>query len=503
MSTKDIIYTDGIQKYFGGITALTDVNIRIAEGEIHAIVGENGAGKSTLMKILSGVYQPDKGRINYEDRPVSFSTPNDAQSQGISIVFQELNLFPQLSVYRNIFINRELKKSFGRLDIKTMKAESDKYISMLGAKLDPAKKVLFLTTAEKQTVEIARALSQNSRVIILDEPNSALGEAETLKLFEILRDLRSRGMTIIYISHRLEEVFQIADRVSVMRDSRYISTKNVKDTSIPEIISLMIGKKLEKMFPKREIQIDFQKQYLNIHNLTKEGSYYDISFSLHKSEILGVYGLEGCGKEDLFNTIFGISQPDAGTIELNGKVHLNKNPSEAMQKGLALIPPDRRLQGLMIDWSILRNTVFNILGEVTNSYGIIDKRKAKKVSLKYIKELDIETDSANKVVDNLSGGNQQKVTIAKWMATQPEIFLMNDPTRGIDVGTKSEIYRLIVDLADNGMPVLFTSSEIDEVIGLSDRIIILYKGRLVYEGPKDEVDKETLLHYVNVGKASE
>ena len=499
MNSDSILHAKGISKIFGGVTALSDVDFSVGKGEIHAIVGENGAGKSTMMKIFAGVYQPDSGELLFDNKKVHFKDPKDAATKGVSIVFQELNLFPELSVYRNIFINRELTKFNLFLDSKKMIDESKKIIETLGSDINPEINVESLTTPERQIVEIARALSQSSRVLIMDEPNSALGEKETNNLFRVLRDLKNKGISIIYISHRLEEVFNIADRVSVFRDGHYIATHRIHEVTIPGIINEMIGKKIENVFPSRTHVTNDSKIVLEVIELSNNKNYFDINFKISEGEIVGIYGLEGCGKDELLKTLFGLESIKSGHIRYRGNQLSLKNPRQALRNKIAMIPPDRRRQGLMIYWSIRDNMTFPILERLRNIFNIINKRKGSEIAMHYVNTLNIDTNDLEKAVDKLSGGNQQKVVIARWLATLPELLIMNDPTRGIDVGTKEEIYHLINKLVLEGMPILLTSSELDEVIGLSDKILIMHKGKLVYQCSKQQVVKDELLHYVNMG----
>ena len=497
--SKEIIRVENIDKHFGGVHALDNVNVTINHGEIHALVGENGAGKSTLMKIIAGVYQPDKGKIFLKNQEIELPTPREAQLKGISIVFQELNLFPQMEVYRNIFVNREVVGKSGLFDTKYMREVSHQVIEKIGSKIDPDIKVGRLSTAEKQMVEIARALSQKSDIIIMDEPNSALGEKETKLLFNTLNHLRKDGITIIYVSHRLEEVFEIADRITVLRDGKFIRTHSVKNTNIPEIISEMIGRTLNETFPNRHGASQEKKTVLDVGNFSYKNQLKPLSFSIKEGEIIGIAGLEGSGKEVLFQSLFGLKQRTSGSVIFKGKELHYKKPLDVIDRGWSLIPADRRKQGVMINWPISNNIILVILDRILNKFRLIKPREVRNIGNNYIEKLDISTDSLRKMVHKLSGGNQQKIVLAKWLATDPKFLLLDDPTRGIDVGTKKEIYKLMDNLANNGMPILFTSSEIDEIIGMSDRIIVLYKGNNVFSCSRGEVNKQKLLHYINSG----
>ena len=493
----ELVRVENITKRFGGVLALEQVNFSLSKGEIHALVGENGAGKSTLMKILAGVHRPDEGQVYFKGQPVQLDNPRQARALGISIVFQELNLFPQRTVAENIFINREKSRAWGMLDDKQMRKSSGELLNSLGVNIDPSTRVRALPVGERQLVEIARALSQASELIIMDEPNSALTDHETQTLFSIIRQLRDRGMAIIYVSHRLEEVFSIADRITVLRDGRYIGTERTAQTTIPATISKMIGRELREAFPMRP-QVEAEREVvLEVKGLTKEKKLAAIDFEVRKGEILGIAGLEGCGKEVLFHSLFGLEKVDAGEIVYQGKQRTIHASPDAIKLGWGLIPADRREQGIMIQWPILNNAILVILDRLRSASGLINQRQARKTVQQFIERLDIATDTPNKRVINLSGGNQQKVVLAKWLATNPRLLLLNDPTRGIDVGSKEEIYHLMNVLSEEGIAMLFTSSEVDEILGMCDRIIVLYKGRKVFECGHGQICKEDLLGYIN------
>jgi rhamnose transport system ATP-binding protein len=487
------IQLEHLSKRFGGVSALDDVSFDITRGEVHAVVGENGAGKSTLMKILAGVHSPDAGQIRIEGRPVRLGNPREAARQGISIVFQELNLFPHRSVAANIFVNREAANRAGLVRRQYMREATQRVLSELGVTLSPDALIAQLTIAERQLVEIARTLQQESRIIILDEPNSALNESESRRLFEIVRGLRERGITIIYVSHRLEEVFAIADRITVIRDGRYQGTHETADTSIPEIIAAMIGRSFNEPFPEKDSSVAPGSVTLEIRDLCRNGEFGPISFTARAGEILGFAGLEGSGLDELFHTLFGLSRPDGGEILVGGAPANSKSARAAMHKGFALIPESRREQGLMMDWSVARNATLLILDQLRR-IGLLDKSAIRRTTTHYIERLAIDTDRQDKKVLNLSGGNQQKVLLAKWLATKPGILILNDPTRGVDVGAKREIYVLCHQLAAEGMTILLTSSELEEILGLADRVLVLRKGTVVREFSSRKTTKGELMH---------
>jgi len=499
-NTQEIIRVENISKTFGGVTALDNVSLSFERGEIHALVGENGAGKSTLMKILAGVYQPDKGRIIFEDQSVQFLSPRHAQELGVSIVFQELNLFPTLTVAGNIFINREPSLYQTWMNKRHMVEESRKVLEMIGVDLDPNTPVYSLSIGEQQMVEIARVISQESKLVIMDEPNSALTDRETEVLFDILRRMKEQGITVIYISHRLEEVFTIADRISVIRDGRYVGTRYIAETDIPTTISNMTGRTLSDIFPEREPIPADAETVLQVRGLSHKTKLDSLDFDVHVGEIVGFAGLEGCGKEEVFKMLFGISRREGGEILYKDQMVTANHPLQAIDLGWAMIPANRREEGIMLEWSILDNTVLPILDELVSAVTFIDKKQSKGIVHDLVDQLSVVTDTIFKRVGNLSGGNQQKVVLAKWLATNPQLLMLNDPARGVDVSSKAEIYSLVDDLARRGMAILHTSPELDEVMGLCDRIIVLYKGRKVYECRRNEATKEELLQYINGGK---
>jgi len=499
MEKDSIVRLENITKRFGGVTALNNVSLETKRGEVHAVVGENGAGKSTMMKILAGIHPPDSGKIFLRGEVTRIDNPRVARALGISIVFQELNLFPHLTVADNIFVNRELFAKTGLLDERRMHEESKGILGTIGACIDTHARVGRLPHSQKQLVEIARALHQRADIIIMDEPNSALSEQETRVLFEIIRRLRDQGITILYVSHRLEEVFQIADRISVLRDGHYMGTWDKAETSVEDIIAAMIGRKLDETFPQRLPLPADRPVALQVLGLSKVGKFEPINFQLHQGEVLGFAGLEGCGIEDIFHVLFGLEKPSAGEIRFDNQVRIARSPDEAIRWGWALIPSERRAQGLMMDWSVKKNVSLVILTQLLNRLGLINDAMEKQLVGECIGRYRIATDSMDKRAIDLSGGNQQKVVVAKWLAAQPQVLILNDPTRGIDVGAKAEIYALINQLAEDGLVILFTSSEIDEILGICDRILVLYKGRLVKEFQRGEATKAEVMSYVAGG----
>ncbi len=493
MNRAPFIRLHGVSKRFGGVAALDGVSFEIGRGEVHAVVGENGAGKSTLMKLLAGIDEPDDGEIQLDGIRARLKNPREARKRGISIVFQELSLFPHRTVTANIFANRELANPWGSVRGSQMREATLRVLSELDASLSPDAILGSLAIGERQLVEIARALEQQPQILILDEPNSALNEAESSRLFDILRRLRARGLTIIYVSHRLEEVFAIADRITVLRDGRFQGTWSIAETTIPKIIQEMIGRPLVESFPKPLPAQVPGTVVLEVSSL-QSGLIGPLSFSAKSGEIVGFAGLEGSGVDDLFQTLFGLNPLISGQILVRGRKQDHTSPLEAIRHGWALVPKSRRDEGLMMDWSIARNVILLRLHTLLTWLGMIDGQAVQDATAASIRRLELGTDRFQEIVASLSGGNQQKVLLAKWLATEPEILILNDPTRGVDVGAKHEIYQLCRQLAAQGMTLLMTSSEAEEIVGLADRTLVLYKGKIVCELQQDRITKARLLH---------
>jgi ribose transport system ATP-binding protein len=496
MDPNVLLELNDIDKHFGGVHALENVSFEIKVGEVHAIVGENGAGKSTLMKILAGSYQPDQGEIRLRGEVVTFRNPRDSYAAGINIIYQEFYKFPALSVIANIFAGRELS-GLGLLNEKEMRARALDVFDRMGVSIDPDAIVKNLPVAQQQLIEIAKALVYEGSLVIMDEPNSSLTDKETQALFEIINRLKEHGVTILYVSHRLEEVFQISDRITVLRDGKYIGTWIPEETNIPFIISQMIGRTLSKAFPEVAEISPTAKNILDVKGLKKRGKLEDVSFSVREGEVLGFAGLEGSGIRDLFHTLFGLDALEKGEIWYLGKKMEINFSSDAIKHNWGLIPANRRDHGLLMRWSLKENVSVVILKRLLNFLGLINDRKLKSTAETYIDRLNIATDSIDKQVFDLSGGNQQKVVIAKWLASKPKVLILDDPTRGIDVGAKSEIYQLIQKLAQEGLAILLSSSEIDEVINLSRRILVMRQGSIIKEFDHKDATKAEVLRYVS------
>ena len=491
MSEPPILEIRDIRKHFGGVRALDGVSFAIAAGEVHAIVGENGAGKSTMMNVLAGVYPADSGAIFLRGQPYAPADPREAREKGISIVFQELALFPTFTVEGNIFAGKEMTQGL-RLDHRAMQERATATISQMLVELDVSEQLGLLTIGQQQWVEIARALTDDAQVLILDEPNSALNQYETQALFRLIRRLKEQGITVIYISHRLEEVFQIADRITVLRDGHYIGTWRPEETTTSAIVAAMVGREIRELFDRRPAPPG--EVVLEVADLAIGGRLKPISFTVRAGEVVGFAGLAGAGVSDLFEALFGVQQATQGQVRLKGQVVSVTTPSRAMEHEAAMVPADRRGLGLMMNWSVLENITIGVLPRLAR-LGVIHHERARRTAQSYVERLRIVTESLDKGILYLSGGNQQKTLLARWLATEPRLLILEDPTRGIDVGAKQEIYALIDRIAAEGVAVLFTSSEMEEILSLCDRIVVLRRGEQVAELPRQVADKELITEF--------
>ena len=487
-----------ITKRFPGVLALNDVQFSLRRGEVHALLGENGAGKSTLMKILSGVYQPDEGEIIFEDKPVSFSDPLSAQNVGITIIHQEFNLFPELTVEENIFIGREFcKKNRWRLDEKQQRQATIEILQKLNLAIKPDTLVADLTVAQQQMVEIAKAISVNARILIMDEPTAALTETEIESLFRVTRLLKEQGTGIVYISHRLEELALIADRATVMRDGQYISTVDYECVKISDLIAMMVGRDLGNIYPRREA-LQQRIPVLEVNGLTRKGVLNDINFTLYRGEILGFAGLMGAGRTELARAIFGADSIDSGTLKLNGKETVIKDISDAIQQGISYLTEDRKKEGLALNLSVERNIMLGNYPEYSDRFGNVDSRRCQQTSEEQVKALRIKTPNLEQAALNLSGGNQQKIIIARWVCKDTDILIFDESTRGIDVGAKLEIYELMNRLVAKGKSIIMISSELPEVLGMCDRILVMRSGRITGELSANEATQEKIMQYATL-----
>ena len=487
-----ILQMKDITKTFPGVKALDNVSFNLKKGSVHALMGENGAGKSTLMKVLTGIYKADAGEIILKGARVNINDPKEALHLGISIIHQELNPIPDMTVAENIFVGREPTYKFlNILNRKELRSMTLRLFEEIGIKIDPGAKLASLSVAEKQVVEIVKAISYNADIIIMDEPTSAISDREVEKLFEIIRKLVSKGKAIIYISHKMDEIFQISDYITVMRDGAYIDTKPTSELNKQKLISLMVGRELSSVFPKRNAKISdiaMEVKKLNIKGICK-----DITFKVRRGEILGVAGLMGAGRTEVMEAIFGARKIDSGEIIINGERVTINSPKDAINKGIALVTEDRKLLGLNLKSSVKNNITLANLSAYCMLKQLIRINEEKKVADAQIDALSIKTPDRNQIVNSLSGGNQQKVVIAKWLLCNPDILILDEPTRGIDVGAKAEIYKIMNSLAEAGKAIIMISSEMPEILGMSDRVIALHEGRITGEFDKSEMDQEKIM----------
>ena len=480
----------GIDKSFGSNQVLKDAGFVLADGEVHALMGENGAGKSTLMKILTGVYTKDAGTIYVDGREVNYKNLQEAEKAGIVFIHQELNVLYDLTVEENLFIGKEIKGKFGFCNQKAMRKKAEEALGRLGVHISPAEVMSNLSVGQQQMIEICKALMVDAKVIIMDEPTAALTQSETLVLFDVIRSLKKQGISIVYISHRMEEIFELCDRISVLRDGTYIGTKNIPETNMNEIVKMMIGREIGERYPVRNCKIG--DTVLKVKDLTSSGVFHSVSFEVKAGEVLGVSGLMGAGRTEIMQAIFGNLHCDSGSIEINGKeVHI-KSPIQAMKCGIGFITEDRKVEGLMLEESIEKNIALANLPRVSNHH-VMDRKKEDDLVKKGIEELHIKCFGPDHECNNLSGGNQQKVVFAKWIYTDPKILILDEPTRGVDIGAKKEIYTIINELAAKGVAIIMVSSELPEVLGMSDRIMVVREGEVRGIIGREEANQENIM----------
>ncbi len=492
-----VLQMRGITKTYPGVRALENVDLEVRAGEVHALVGENGAGKSTLMKVLAGAHPKDSGTIVLSGQSVEMDSPQKAMDLGVSIIYQEFNLVPYLNAAENIYLGREPRAAIpGFVDFKTMYREAQQVIDRLGVPLDVRAPVNRLSVAQQQMVEIAKATSRRSKIIVMDEPSATLTEHELKSLFSLIRQLKSEGVAIIYISHRLEEIFEIADRVTVLRDGKHIATRDVAELTREDIIKMMVGRELTQMIPK--VPAPLGDNVLEVRRLNRKGLLHDISLTVRKGEVVGLAGLVGAGRTELARAIFGADPIDSGQILIEGKPVRVRSPQEAIKLGIGLVTEDRKGQGLVLGMVVRENITLANLGALTRLNFIMAGRE-RQVAREYVTSLTVKTPSIEQTVQKLSGGNQQKVVLAKWLFTQSKLLIFDEPTRGIDVGAKTEIYQLMNDLAAKGVGILMISSELPEVLGMSDRILVMHEGRIAGELPASEATQEGIMHLATGG----
>jgi rhamnose transport system ATP-binding protein len=481
---------DRATKSFGPVKALEDGSITLFGGEAHALLGENGAGKSTLVKILGGVYRPDSGSLLIDGEATEFSGPSDAQVAGVAIIYQEPSLFPDLSVAENIFIGRQPRGTGRSIDRRAMERSAADIFADLGVALDPTRLARGLSVADQQIVEIAKALSFDARVLVMDEPTAALTTVEVTRLFDVITSLRNRGAAVLFISHRLEEVFACCQRVTIMRDGRFVRTAPVEELTINDIIRSMVGRDLDALFPKTATAPG--EVVLQVDHLRSEGVFDDISFTVRRGEIVALAGLVGAGRTEVARAIFGIDRRTSGTVRLESAELPNGSPPAAMAAGVALVPEDRRQQGLVMDMSIDQNVALASLSRLKR-HGVILRASERRLATTWAKKLQLKFGRLRNAASTLSGGNQQKLVLGKWLSRDPRLLIIDEPTRGIDVGTKAEVHRILDGLVADGMAVLMISSELPEVLGMADRVLVLREGRLTADLSRDEADEQTIM----------
>lgn len=486
-----VLRMEHITKTFPGVVALDDVSIDLNKGEVLGILGENGAGKSTLIKILAGNYIKDSGDIYVDGQKFEIKGPTEAMASGIRVIYQELNTLNNLTVTENIFIGEQIIKGpFRIVDWKAMTRKANELLDILNVKLDSNTIIGYLTVSEKQIVEIAKAISKEAKILVMDEPTAALSEEETQSLFKIIKTLKSKGVSIIYISHRLKEIFEIADRVTVLRDGKKVGAFNTRNTNENELVTSMVGRDIKDMYPKREVLIG--EKIMEVKNLISDG-FNNISFNLRKGEILGIFGLLGSGRTSLVKALFGANKIKGGEIFIYGKKVNIKSPNIARGEKIGLVPLDRKVEGLALLMSVKENITLANIEDLGKNFLILKSLEQEK-AIKWINEIGIKTPTIDQEVNSLSGGNQQKVVLAKWLESGSQIIILNEPTRGIDVGAKIEIYNLMQDLCERGASIIMISSELPEILSIADRIIVMSKGRFTAEYSREEASEEQLLH---------
>ncbi|WP_349261493.1 sugar ABC transporter ATP-binding protein [Actinocrinis sp.] len=494
-ATAPILALDAVSVSFGAVRALRSVSLALAPGSVHALAGENGAGKSTLVKVLAGVLRPDGGRVLVDGEPTVFHGPADARGAGIAVIYQEPTVFPHLSIAENIYMGRQPRASLrglglGRIDRTKVRRWTADLFARLGVALDPDQPARGLSIADQQMVEIAKALSFDARVLIMDEPTAALTPAEVDRLFAVARALKAQGAAILFISHRLDEIFDLCDTVTTLRDGGWIATEPVAGLGADDLVRRMVGRDLDSLYPKQDAQIG--EVALDVRRLTREGVFTDVSFQVRRGEIVALAGLVGAGRTEVARAVFGIDRWDAGSVQVDGRTLRPGSPSAAMSAGLALVPEDRRAQGLVMMHSIERNSTLTGVRGLTRG-GLVSRAAERSRAADWAARLELKYGRLSDAVATLSGGNQQKVVLGKWLSTAPKVLIVDEPTRGIDVGTKAQVHRLLSQLAADGVAVLMISSDLPEVLGMADRILVMHEGRLAAELPREGTTEEAVL----------
>ena len=480
-----------VSKSFGAVAAVQSVSFPLYGGEAHALIGENGAGKSTIVKMLAGVHRPDTGTLRIGGADVDFAGPADAKAAGIAVIYQEPTLFPDLSVAENIAMGNQPLTRLRQIDRKAMQANAERLFRRLGVHIDPARPARGLSIADQQLVEIAKALSSEARVLIMDEPTAALSRVEVERLFAVVRSLRDEGAAILFISHRFEEITELCERVTIMRDGRHVTTEPIAGLSIDDMIRRMVGRDLSALFPKQEVEPG--EVVLEVDGLTREGVFRDVSFTVREGEIVALAGLVGAGRSEVVQAVFGVDPYDEGAVRINGKRLKPGSPRAAMTAGMALVPEDRRQQGLVMELSIERNVTLPRARQLAH-LGLLLGGEERRAAATWTRKLQTKLGSLSDAVGMLSGGNQQKVVLAKWLSTGPRLLIVDEPTRGIDVGTKAEVHRLMSSLAADGIAIVMVSSELPEVLGMADRVVVLREGRVVATLSRAEATEESVMY---------
>ena len=500
MGERDpVIELDAVSKSFGSVRALSDVSLGLAGGEVHGLAGENGAGKSTLIKLLAGVHQPDSGTVRLGGEPVVFHGPADARDAGVAVIYQEPTLFPDLTVAENIFMGRQPRTGPRRIDRSAIRTATAALFARLDVAMSPDEPARGLSIADQQIVEIAKALSFDAKVLIMDEPTAALTGSEVARLFGVVRALAEQGAAVLFVSHRLAEFFQICQRVTTLRDGRWIATEPLTGRTEDDLVQRMVGRSLDELYPKQDTEPGAVA--LAVRRLTREGVFTDVSFDVRHGEIVGLAGLVGAGRSEVARTVFGVDRWDAGSVEVMGRALSPGSPTAAMSAGLALVPEDRRAQGLVMDMSIDRNIALPGLrapgrgggNKSLSRFGLISRTAERSRATDWAIRLRLKFGRLADAVDTLSGGNQQKVVLAKWLATAPRVLIVDEPTRGIDVGTKAEVHRLLSRLAAEGMAVLMISSDLPEILGMADRVLVMHEGHLVAEIARADATEQSVM----------
>ncbi|CAL9334596.1 Ribose import ATP-binding protein RbsA [Nocardiopsis dassonvillei] len=490
----------GVTKSFGSVRALRGLSLELRAGEIHALVGENGAGKSTLVKTIAGVHRPDTGQILVDGEPAVFTAPADAQRAGVAVIYQEPTLFPDLSVAENIFIGRQPRTRLGTIDKARMRAETTEAFRRLGVDIDPDRPANGLSIADQQLVEIAKALTRRARVLIMDEPTAALSGVEAERLFTVARTLRDAGSALLFISHRFDEVFSLCDRITVVRDGAFVSCDPTADLDVDTVVRRMVGREVTSLYPKEEAE--HGDVVLEVGGLTRTGVFADVSFSVRAGEIVALAGLVGAGRSEVVRAVFGVDRYDAGGVRVAGRPLPPGRPRAAINAGMALVPEDRRHQGLVMEASIGRNATAT-RRRVLSRFGLLGARAEHTAAREWGERLSLKYGSLDDAVSTLSGGNQQKVVLAKWLSTEPRVLFIDEPTRGIDVGTKAEVHRLLSALAGQGLAIVMVSSELPEVLGMADRVLVMHEGRITAELDRAEADEESVMYAATGQRPSE